>query len=95
MGDILLNMPGVFAGPGHDTKTLNRPLANRLANITTCRSHVFAVWITLELVDSEIRGGASSLHRLFAIVDRSVPAGFALGQDLNARDTVRLLRYLE
>ncbi len=95
LGDILLTMPGVFSGPGQDTKTLNRPLANRLATIATCRSHVFAVWITLELVDSEIRGGAPSLHRLFAIVDRSVPAGFALGQDLNARDTVRLLRYLE
>lgn len=95
IGDILLIMPGVFAGPGQDTKNLNRPLVNRLATIATCRSHVFAVWITLELVDSEIRGGAPSLHRLFAIVDRSVPAGFALGQDLNARDTVRLLRYLE
>lgn len=94
-GDILLTMPGVFAGPGQDTKTLNRPLANRLATIATCRSHVFAVWITLELVDPDIRGGSPSLQRLFAIVDRSVPAGFALGQDLNARDTVRLLRYLE
>jgi len=95
MGDILLNTPGVFPGPGEDTKTLNRPLANRLATIATCRSHVFAVWITLELVDPDIRGGAPTLHRLFAIVDRSVPAGFAIGQDLNARDTVRLLRYLE
>ena len=95
MGDILLDTPGVFPGPGADTKTLNRPLANRLATIATCRSHVFAVWITLELVDPDIRGGSPSLHRLFAIVDRSVPAGFALGQDLNARDTVRLLRYLE
>jgi len=95
MGDILLNTPGVFPGPGEDTKTLNRPLANRLATIATCRSHVFAVWITLELVDPDIRGGSPTLHRLFAIVDRSVPAGFARGQDLNARDTVRLLRYLE
>ena len=95
MGDVLLNTPGIFTAPTRDPKTLDRTLANRLANIATCRSNVFAVWITLELVDPDIRSGSPSLHRLFAIVDRSVPAGFALGQDLNARDTVRLLRYLE
>jgi hypothetical protein len=95
MSDVLLNTPGIFTAPTRDPKTLDRTLANRLANIATCRSNVFAVWITLELVDPDIRGGSPSLHRLFAIVDRSVPAGFALGQDLNARDTVRLLRYLE
>lgn len=95
IGDVLLKTPGVLTGLNNDAKTLDRPLANRLANIATVRSHVFAVWITLELIDPEIRGGTPSLHRLFAIVDRSVPAGFTLGQDLNARDTVRLLRYLE
>ena len=95
MGDILLNTPGVFAGPEQDAKTLNRPLANRLAVITTCRSNVFAVWITLELVDPQVQGGSPSRHRLFALVDRSVPVGFAPGQNLNARDTVRVLRYLD
>jgi hypothetical protein len=95
MGDVLLNTPGIFTAPTRDPKTLDRTLANRLANIATCRSNVFAVWITLELVDPDIRGGSPSLHRLFAIVDRSVPVGFSLGQDLNARDAVRVLRYLE
>ena len=93
--DLLLRVPQVFTGPDRDVRGLDRGLANRLANIATCRSNVFAVWITLELVDPEIRGGSPSLHRLFAIVDRSVPVGFSLGQDLNARDAVRVLRYLE
>jgi len=95
MGDVLLNTPGIFTNPTRDPKTLDRTLANRLANIATCRSNVFAVWITLELVDPDMCGGSPSLHRLFAIVDRSVPVGFSLGQDLNARDAVRVLRYLE
>ncbi len=68
--------------------------AIRLANVATIRSHVFAVWVTLRVRDSSV-GGSDSYRRLFAIVDRSIPVGYGEGQDLNVRDTIRLLRFLE
>lgn len=68
--------------------------AIRLANVATVRSHVFAVWVTLRVRDSS-PGGDDSYHRLFAIIDRSRPVGFSVGQDLNVRDTIRVLRFLE
>jgi hypothetical protein len=84
----------VITGPARDVRSLNLGLAHRLANIATTRSDVFAVWITLEWTPA----GANAVptyHRLFAIVDRSIPVGHAAGQDLNARDTLRVLRHLE
>jgi hypothetical protein len=69
--------------------------AVRLANVATIRSNVFAVWITLKVTDRATSFAAPSYHRLFAIVDRSVPVGFNAGETLNARDTIRLQRFLE
>ena len=94
LSDLLLRVPEVLAGPDRDVRSLNLSLANRLANIATTRSDVFAVWITLEVKKSE-DDPAPEYHRLFAIVDRSIPVGHAAGQDLNARDTIRVLRHLE
>jgi hypothetical protein len=94
LADLLLKVPQVITGPDRDVRGLNLGLANRLANIATTRSDVFAVWITLEWTPA----GANAVptyHRLFAIVDRSIPVGHAAGQDLNARDTIRVLRHLE
>ncbi len=68
--------------------------AIRLGNIATVRSHMFAVWITLRIRDTSV-GGSESYRRLFAIVDRSRPVGFSPGQDLNVRDTIRILRFVE
>ena len=68
--------------------------ATRLANVATIRSHMFCVWVTLRVHDTS-PGGVDSYHRVFAIVDRSRPVGFAAGRDLNVRDTIRVLRYLE
>jgi hypothetical protein len=68
--------------------------AIRLANVATIRSHVFAVWVTVRVRDSSA-GGTDSYHRVFAIIDRSRPVGFSVGQDLNVRDTIRVLRFLE
>jgi len=34
-------------------------------------------------------------HRVFAIVDRSIPVGYNAGEPLNARDVIRLHRFLE
>jgi hypothetical protein len=92
--NLLLDVPQVFTSPTRDAASLDRSLANRLANIGTARSDVFAVWITLELTPE---GGDAEpeYHRLFAIVDRSIPVGHSPGRNLNVRDTIRVLRHLE
>lgn len=77
-----------------DYTLVNTDRANRLANIATTRSNVFAVWITVEASDSA-EASQKTYHRLFAVIDRSIPVGYLPGEDLNARDTVRLLRYLD
>ncbi|MFN9369045.1 MAG: hypothetical protein ACK6CT_09835 [Planctomycetia bacterium] len=69
--------------------------ANRLASAATVRSNVFAVWITVETTDSSPGAPPPVTRRLFAIIDRSVPVGYSQGEDLNVRDTIRLLRYLD
>jgi hypothetical protein len=70
--------------------------AIRLANTATIRSNVFAVWITLETVETADNGNETTTYqRLFAIVDRSIPVGFQEGENLNVRDTIRLRRFLD
>ncbi len=67
--------------------------AIKLGNVGTIRSNVFAVWITLRVTNTQTQ--ASTSHRLFAIVDRSIPVAFAPGQNLNSANTIRLKRYLD
>ncbi|NBW86200.1 MAG: hypothetical protein EBR23_05075, partial [Planctomycetia bacterium] len=69
--------------------------ANRIANVGTIRSHVFAVWITLKTTDSSAGAPSETYNRMFAIVDRSIPVGFSKGANLNVRDVIRLQRFLE
>jgi hypothetical protein len=69
--------------------------ANRLANTATVRSQVFAVWITVRITDDSPNAPSPVTKRMFAIIDRSIPVGYAPGQDLNVRDTIRLKRYLD
>lgn len=69
--------------------------AIRLSNVATVRSHVFAVWITLRITDTSPAASAPVYRRMFAIVDRSIPVGFAPGETLNVRDTIRLQRFLD
>ena len=69
--------------------------AIRLANVGTIRSNVFAVWITLRTTDTSASAPSPTYRRLFAIVDRSIPVGFNKGEDLNVRDTIRVLRFLD
>ncbi len=69
--------------------------ANRLANSATVRSQVFAVWITVKITDDSPNAPSPITRRMFAIIDRSIPVGYAPGQDLNVRDTIRLKRYLD
>jgi hypothetical protein len=69
--------------------------AIRLANTATIRSQVFAVWITVKITDDSPNAPSPVTKRLFAIVDRSIPVGYSPGQDLNVRDCIRLIRYLD
>jgi len=69
--------------------------AIRLSNVATVRSHVFAVWVTLRITDTSAAASAPVYRRMFAIVDRSIPVGFAPGETLNVRDAVRLQRFLD
>jgi len=68
--------------------------ANRLANTTTIRSNVFAVWITLR---ESIQNDPDSVkyHRAFYIVDRSIPVAHEAGKDHNVWDSVILRRIIE
>jgi len=94
----------------------------RLSNLATTRSNVYAVWITLGYFEVErdngfnpgsalhqqlypdgyvlgqelgIDTGEVKRHRAFYIIDRSIPAGFIPGQDLNTENTVLLRRFIE
>jgi hypothetical protein len=67
----------------------------RLANVGTIRSNVFAVWITVRITDSSPTAGDPIYRRMFAIIDRSMPVGFLKGNDLDARNAIRLQRYLD
>ena len=62
--------------------------------LVTNLSHVFAVLITVEITNSSATDATPSCHRLFAIVDRSIPVTYAEGQNNNVRDMIRLQRFL-
>jgi len=101
LGEMLLKPGlGVFTAPNagvtdpFDVRLVDHAFADRLGNVATVRSHVFAVWITLEISDKAPNGSAPSYHRLFAIVDRSIPAQYSEGRNTNVRDVVRLVRFL-
>ena len=68
--------------------------ATRLANTTTPRSNVFAVWVTLR--ESTANDPDSvKYRRAFYIIDRSIPVGYEEGRDHNVRDCIRLRRIIE
>ncbi|MEY3205995.1 MAG: hypothetical protein RLZZ21_2326, partial [Planctomycetota bacterium] len=97
VGQVLVQKDLVFNGQDTLSVTsVNHAVANRLANVATVRSHVFAVWVTLEVKRSD-NPDQPTYHRLFAIVDRSIPVEFnaaAEGQNKNFRDIIRLQRFL-
>jgi len=92
--EIVMAVPQVFGLPDRDVRGLDRNLANRLANIGTPRSNVFAIWVTLRAM---VPNDPDSVryHRAFYIVDRSIPVGFEAGSDHNVSDCIRLRRIIE
>jgi hypothetical protein len=75
---------------------------NRLTNLSTIRSNVFAVWVTIGYSTSPSNWteagsdtGEIRRHRGFYIYDRSIPVGFDPGKDLNVRDAILLRRIIQ
>lgn len=78
----------------------------RLDNLTTTRSNVYAVWITVGYFEfDESTGqlgeelgantGDVERHRAFYMIDRSIPVGFEPGKNHNVDKTIMLRRYIE
>lgn len=78
----------------------------RLANLTTNRSNVFAVRMTLGYFEYDVATGGlgdeygaeqgrSRRHRAYYIVDRSIPVGYQTGNDLNTENCVLLRNIIE
>ncbi|MDZ7619465.1 MAG: hypothetical protein U1E05_20895, partial [Patescibacteria group bacterium] len=83
----------------------------RLANLTTTRSNVYAVWITVGFFEATpnatitggyrlgrelgVETGEIKRHRAFYMIDRSIPVGFVRGEDHNVENTIMLQRYIE
>ncbi len=77
-----------------------------LSNVTTPRSNVFAVWMTIgffEIEEHPVNSGQQALgveygletgentrHKAFMIIDRSIPVGFQPGQSLTEEATILL-----
>jgi hypothetical protein len=92
--DVLLR-EGIAFNDGTSVVAYQPDIANQLATAATVRSNVFAIWITLKIHDTSATAGGDRFHRLFAIVDRSIPVGYSPGENLNVADTIRLKRVLE
>jgi len=92
--DVLLR-EGIAFNNGTSVVAYQPDIANQLATAATVRSNVFAIWITLKIHDTSATAGGDRFHRLFAIVDRSIPVGYSPGENLNVADTIRLKRVLE
>ena len=95
-----------YLDPGDDYRNTDRhayfryQTMNRLANLTTGRSNVFAVWVTIGFFDNsgnELGIDTAETHRYrgFYILDRSIPVGYETGKDYNLRDAVILRRVIQ
>jgi hypothetical protein len=95
-----INGNGVFDNNDHRDTNRNAyfryQTMNQLANVTTVRSSVFAIWVTIGYFDST--GAEVSpirRNRGFYIFDRSIPVGYQRGRDHNVRDAILLRRVIE
>jgi hypothetical protein len=77
----------------------------KLGNLVTTRSNVYAVWITVGYFEVDKEGklgqelgldrGEVRRHRAFYIIDRSIPVAFQRGQDYNVEKCILLRRFIE
>lgn len=82
---------------------------NRLGNLVTTRSNVYAVWMTLGFFEIQTNGsgnvtgateigsdtGEQERHRAYYMIDRTIPVGYENGQDHNTEDVFRMQRFIE
>ena len=78
-------------------------LMQRLSNLTTTRSNVFAVWVTVGFFEYQngsvgkeygLDNGSRQRYRAFYLIDRTRPVGYSPGSRMNADKTIILRRYL-
>ena len=78
----------------------------RLSNLVTCRSNVYALWLTIGYFEVDpatlqlgqevgLDTGTVQRHRAFYIIDRSIPVAFEPGQNHNVDKCVLLRRMIE
>jgi len=82
----------------------------RLPNLVTCRSNVYALWLTIGYFEVEgvnaagqpilgqevgLDTGTVKRHRAFYIIDRSIPVAFEPGQNHNVDKCVLVRRFIE
>ena len=77
----------------------------RLPNLVTTRSNVYALWITVGYFEVESNGtlgqevgldtGTVQRNRAFYIIDRSIPVAFEPGQNHNVDKCVLVRRFIE
>jgi hypothetical protein len=77
----------------------------RLSNLVTTRSNVYALWITIGYFEVEPNGrlvqevgldtGTVTRNRAFYIIDRSIPVAFDPGQNHNVDKCVLVRRFIE
>ena len=95
-----------FEGSSDTNPFLRYQPINRMGNLVTNRSNVYAVWMTLGFFETDREGNVSSppveaggsnreRHRAFYIIDRSIPVGYENGHDHNTEDVFRVKRYIE
>ena len=111
-GSIGVNRDLLFSSKVHISDTVKaRPYAdsernpyyryrgiNRLSNLLTTRSNVYAVWMTVGFFEIDSNGklgqefgaenGDIARHKSFMIIDRSLPLGYKKGIDLNVQDGI-------
>jgi hypothetical protein len=113
-GTFLRQSPNPFIGFSSSVPyqgTGRKPYFNyqgyqRVANLVTTHSNVFAVWITVGFfeVDADVGRlgqeldldtGKARRHRAFYIIDRSVPVAFEPGKNHNVDCAIVLRRFIE
>ncbi len=81
-------------------------MRQRLGNLVTTRSSVYAIWITVGLFEVNAQGqvttnelgsdsGEVRRYRGFFVVDRSIPVAFEPGKNHNVERAIRVSSFLE
>ena len=94
----LNNIPGDWANPARNAY-FRYDIRQRLGNLVTTRSNVYAVWVTVGFFEidpatgkpvNEIgqEEGTVQRHRGFFLVDRSIPVAFEPGRDHDVQNCV-------